>query len=63
MNMKQAVGVCLSKYVTFSGRASRAEYWWFALAVWLCLVSAFFCLSSKLVAGLSACWALVFWVV
>lgn len=31
MNMMQAVGACFSKYVTFSGRARRAEYWWFTL--------------------------------
>ncbi|MGB0506964.1 MAG: DUF805 domain-containing protein [Pikeienuella sp.] len=33
MNMVGAVKSCMSKYVTFSGRASRAEYWWFYLAV------------------------------
>ena len=27
----EAISVCLSKYATFSGRASRSEYWWFAL--------------------------------
>jgi uncharacterized membrane protein YhaH (DUF805 family) len=27
----EAVRVCLNKYVTFSGRARRSEYWWFAL--------------------------------
>ena len=32
MNMMEAVKVCFSKYVTFSGRARRAEYWWFILA-------------------------------
>ncbi|WP_323041965.1 DUF805 domain-containing protein [Gemmobacter sp.] len=31
MNMIEAVKVCFSKYVTFSGRARRAEYWWFIL--------------------------------
>ena len=31
MNMKQSVEVCFKKYVTFSGRASRSEYWWFLL--------------------------------
>ncbi|MBR1877424.1 MAG: DUF805 domain-containing protein [Paludibacteraceae bacterium] len=35
----QAVETCLSeKYFTLSGRASRAEYWWFALATFLILV-------------------------
>lgn len=27
----EAVGVCLAKYATFSGRASRSEYWYFLL--------------------------------
>jgi uncharacterized membrane protein YhaH (DUF805 family) len=27
-----AVRTCFSKYVTFSGRARRPEYWWFVLA-------------------------------
>lgn len=27
----EAISVCFSKYVTFSGRASRSEYWFFAL--------------------------------
>lgn len=35
MNMIEAAKVCFSKYVTFSGRARRAEYWWFTLFVWV----------------------------
>jgi len=31
MGIIDAVRNCLSKYVTFSGRARRPEYWWFAL--------------------------------
>ncbi len=31
MNMGAAVRSCFSKYVTFSGRALRSEYWWFTL--------------------------------
>ena len=31
MNIKQSVEVCFTKYVKFSGRASRSEYWWFLL--------------------------------
>jgi len=31
MNFVQAVQVCLRKYVDFEGRASRPEFWWFAL--------------------------------
>lgn len=33
MDFKTAVKTCLTeKYATFSGRASRSEYWWFVLA-------------------------------
>ncbi|PYF11235.1 uncharacterized membrane protein YhaH (DUF805 family) [Rhodobacter viridis] len=28
----EAILVCLSKFVSFSGRASRSEYWWFMVA-------------------------------
>jgi uncharacterized membrane protein YhaH (DUF805 family) len=31
MNMMEAVRTCFSKYATFSGRARRAEFWWFSL--------------------------------
>lgn len=31
MSFFEAVVACFSKYATFSGRASRAEFWWFAL--------------------------------
>jgi len=31
----------LSKYVTFSGRASRAAYWWFALFVFIVVLVAY----------------------
>ena len=34
-DMMVAVRTVLSKYVTFSGRASRAEFWWWFLAVLL----------------------------
>ena len=33
MGFIQAIKVCLSKYVVFSGRATRSEYWWFVLFV------------------------------
>lgn len=42
MTFQQAVSTCFAKYVDFSGRASRSEYWWFALAyVVLALVAGF----------------------
>ena len=31
MTFTDAVFICLRKYATFSGRASRSEYWWFYL--------------------------------
>ena len=31
MNFGQAISTCLSKYATFSGCASRPEFWWFFL--------------------------------
>jgi len=31
MNFGQAISVCFAKYATFTGRASRPEFWWFFL--------------------------------
>ena len=31
MSFTEAIKVCFAKYVTFSGRAKRPEYWWFFL--------------------------------
>ena len=31
MTFQQAILTCFRKYFTFSGRASRSEYWWFTL--------------------------------
>ena len=31
MNFGQAISSCLSRYATFTGRASRPEFWWFFL--------------------------------
>jgi uncharacterized membrane protein YhaH (DUF805 family) len=38
MDFVTAIKTCLSKYATFSGRASRPEYWWFFLFEVLVLV-------------------------
>lgn len=35
LSFAQAVRRCFGKYVTFSGRASRPEYWWFFLFVFV----------------------------
>lgn len=36
--MQNAVRRVLSKYATFDGRASRPEFWWWTLAVFLLIV-------------------------
>ena len=38
MNFMQAIQSCLSQYATFSGRASRFEFWWFFLFQILALI-------------------------
>jgi uncharacterized membrane protein YhaH (DUF805 family) len=35
MGFGEAIRTCLRKYVDFNGRASRSEYWWFALFYFL----------------------------
>ena len=35
MSFSDAIRSCFSKYATFSGRASRPEYWWFVLFLFL----------------------------
>lgn len=35
MTFQQAIITCFRKYFTFSGRASRSEYWWFFLFILL----------------------------
>ncbi len=35
MDFQTAIRTCLRKYVTFSGRASRPEYWYFVLFIFL----------------------------
>ena len=37
-NLVAAIRTVLSKYATFSGRASRAEFWWWILAVFLLML-------------------------
>ena len=68
MTFTQSVKSCLRKYGTFSGRASRAEYWWFwlfsiggagALAIGEQFVLGNFTKLLALMHGLSSIWALV----
>ena len=36
MTFYESIRKCLTKYAEFNGRASRSEFWWFALFVVLC---------------------------
>jgi uncharacterized membrane protein YhaH (DUF805 family) len=35
MGFQESVRQCLQKYANFNGRATRSEYWWFNLFVYL----------------------------
>ena len=35
MDMIESVKTCFKKYATFSGRATRSEFWFFYLAYWI----------------------------
>ena len=35
MSLASSIKICFSKYAVFSGRASRSEYWWFALFLFI----------------------------
>ena len=40
MTFFQAVGICLTKYATFAGRATRSEFWYWTIFTWLLSVAA-----------------------
>ena len=50
MTPGQSIGTCLARYATFSGRASRSEFWWFAGAA-VAVVCAGFALDTALFGG------------
>jgi len=35
MTFGEAIATCFKKYADFTGRAARAEYWWFTLFIFL----------------------------
>jgi uncharacterized membrane protein YhaH (DUF805 family) len=35
MTFEESIKTCFAKYAIFQGRASRSEYWWFALFIML----------------------------
>ena len=40
MEIQEAFVTCIKKYATFSGRATRSEYWWFILCEVLIVIGA-----------------------
>jgi uncharacterized membrane protein YhaH (DUF805 family) len=49
MTFGESISTCFSKYATFDGRATRSEYWWFALFTFL--VSAILGMISETASG------------
>ena len=50
MTFVEAIKTCISKYADFNGRASRSEFWWWVLFVFL--VSAAMSMISPMLSGL-----------
>jgi uncharacterized membrane protein YhaH (DUF805 family) len=50
MTFAESIRTCLTKYVDFNGTASRSEFWWFMLFVFI--VAAALSLFSAAIAGL-----------
>ena len=38
MNFQESITTCFKKYATFEGRASRSEYWYWVLAMWITII-------------------------
>lgn len=54
MTYLEAIKTCLAKYADFKGRASRSEFWWFALfQVVVSIVLGFISYSLQGLAGLA----------
>jgi uncharacterized membrane protein YhaH (DUF805 family) len=56
MSFADSIRTCLKKYATFSGAASRPEYWWFAL--FTAIGSIVFSITR--IAALELLWSLAF---
>jgi len=55
MNMQSSIKICFQKYATFTGVASRPEYWWFNLFYTIVYLIFSIVLKSP---GLMLLWAL-----
>ena len=38
MDFQTSIKTCFKKYADFSGRASRSEFWWFELFLWIAMI-------------------------
>ena len=52
MTFGRSISVCMGKYVDFSGRASRSEYWWFYLFTVLLSWGALIVDDSGIISGI-----------
>jgi uncharacterized membrane protein YhaH (DUF805 family) len=50
MTFQESIQVCFKKYADFEGRASRSEFWWFTLFIFL--ASAAISIVSSVLSGL-----------
>lgn len=50
MTFQESITTCFKKYADFNGRASRSEYWWFAL--FIVIVSIVLSMISNELSGL-----------
>lgn len=46
MDFGTSISTCFKKYVDFKGRASRSEFWWFALLYYVVYVAGIFLLGE-----------------
>jgi uncharacterized membrane protein YhaH (DUF805 family) len=56
MTFTESISTCFAKYATFTGRASRSEFWWFYLFCFI--VNLPYALLQQL--NLSGAWDLIF---
>ncbi len=54
MNFGQSIATCMSKYIDFSGRAKRSEYWWFFLFSLLVYIALFIVDSTGILSDISS---------
>lgn len=56
MDFTASISTCLSKYATLKGRASRSEFWWFALGSFVFSYLLIFMINFQLLANPEAEW-------